>query len=99
MTAYLVTLCDITDWSDELRRYVDISAALLKEHGGEYLTRGKAETVYEGEFMKDKLLITARFPSMEALRAFRESEHYLTQVKPMRDGTGIYDMGAWEERK
>jgi uncharacterized protein (DUF1330 family) len=98
VTAYLVTLCDITDWSDDLRRYVEISAALLKEHGGSYLTRGQAETVYEGEYMQGKTLITARFPSMAALKAFRESEHYLSHVKPMRDGTGIYDMGAWEER-
>lgn len=98
MAAYLVTLCDITDWSDDLRRYIDISAQLLKEHGGGYLTRGVADTVYEGEYMKGKLLITARFSSMEALKAFRESDHYLQNVKPMRDGTGIYDMGAWEER-
>lgn len=98
MAAYLVTLCDITDWSDDLKRYIEISAALLAEHGGSYLTRGAADTVYEGEYMKNKLLITARFPSMDALKGFRESEHYAQNVKPLRDGTGIYDMGAWEER-
>jgi hypothetical protein len=33
---------------------------------------------------------------MERLRAFYESEEYQKNLKPLRDGTGVYDIAAFE---
>jgi uncharacterized protein (DUF1330 family) len=52
--------------------------------------------VYEGEFLKGKSVVVSRFPSMERLRAFYESEEYQKNLKPLREGTGIYDLAAFE---
>ena len=40
MSVYLVTICEITNFSEALTEYADISAKLIEEHGGLYVVRG-----------------------------------------------------------
>jgi uncharacterized protein (DUF1330 family) len=41
------------------------------------------------------VLIVTQFPSRENAEAFWNSEEY-QKIKPMREGTGIYDIGIFE---
>jgi uncharacterized protein (DUF1330 family) len=94
--AYIVTIVDLTSITDDFKRYSAGAAALSKQFGGEYLVRGKAAKVYEGDFLAGKSVVVSRFPTMEQLKAFLESEDYQKNLKPLRAGTGIYDIGAFE---
>ena len=37
MSVYLVSICEITNFSEALSEYADISAKLIEEHGGHYV--------------------------------------------------------------
>lgn len=96
MPAYILSVCEITKVTDEFKRYTQLSAELSKKYGGEYVIRGKAAANLEGSGLAGKAVVLSRFPSMEQLKAFYESEEYQTQVKPLRAGTGIYDIASFE---
>ena len=97
MAAYLMSLCKVTNPHDNFKKYVKISEDMLKEHGGRYIVRGPADSIYEGEYLTGVVVIIAEFPSMEKLKGFIDSEKYQKDVKPLREGSGIYDIGAYEE--
>ncbi len=92
MAAYLVAICDITDYTDGLWEYHHKSEAYIKELNGKYLFRGKIDKVYEGDYLKDKLFIIVEFDSEETLAKFRESDYYCNEVMPLREGTGTFEM-------
>ena len=96
MPAYIVTVVELTQMTEDFKRYAAGAAALSKQYGGEYLVRGKAARVYEGAFLSGKSVVVSRFPNMERLQAFIESEEYQKNLKPLRAGTGSYDIGAFE---
>ena len=95
MTAYIVSVCKVTNPHDNFKKYLKLSEDLLKAHGGTYVVRGKAETVYEGDQLKDRVVIISSFPSMEALKGFVESDAYKKDIAPLRADSGIYDIGAF----
>lgn len=96
MPAYILTVVELKNVTEDFKRYSAQAAALSKQFGGEYLVRGKAAQVYEGELFAGKSVVLSRFPSMDQLKAFYESDEYQKNLKPLRAGTGIYDIGAWE---
>ena len=96
MPAYILSVVDLKTVTEDFKRYSAGSAALSKQFGGEYLIRGKAAKVYEGELFAGRSVVLSRFPSMEQLKAFYESDEYQKNLKPLRAGTGLYDIGAWE---
>ena len=95
MSVYLVSVCEITNMSNELKEYAQQSAELIKKFGGSYVTRGSASEVYEGEMLANKSVIITRFPDIESLHAFWESVEY-SVIKPKREGTGIYNIGVYQ---
>ena len=95
MSVYLVSVCEITNMSNELKEYAQQSAELIKKFGGSYVTRGAASEVYEGEMLANKSVIITKFPDVESLHAFWESVEY-SAIKPKREGTGIYNIGVYE---
>jgi len=95
MAAYIVAVCEITNISDELKEYAAKSAEITAKHGGEYIVRGPASEVVEGELLMGKSIIITRFPDMEALKAFHHGEEYAA-VKHLREGTGTYDIALFE---
>ncbi len=96
MPAYILSVCEITNVNDAFKRYTQLSAELSKKYGGEYVIRGKAAAVHEGTALVGKAIVLSRFPSMEQLNAFYNSDEYQKNVKPLRAGTGIYDIAAYE---
>ena len=95
MSVYLVSVCEITNMSNELKEYAQQSAELIKKFGGSYVIRGAASEVYEGEMLANKSVIITRFPDIESLHAFWESVEY-SVIKPKREGTGIYNIGVYQ---
>jgi len=96
MPAYILSVVEITQVTEDFKRYSAGAAALSKQFGGEYLIRGKPVKVYEGTLFNSKSVVVSRFPSMEQLKAFYESDEYQKNLKPLRANTGIYDIASFE---
>jgi len=94
MAAYQVAICHITNPTPEMKTYAETSAKIVAEMGGEYLVRGPAVEIKEGEFLKGKVLLITTFPTMEQMKAFWASEEY-NAIKHLREGTGTYDVAIY----
>ncbi len=95
MSVYLVSICEITNFSEALSEYADVSAKLIEENGGHYVVRGPINKVVEGSLLDGKTAIIAKFPNKECIDNFWASEEYQS-IKHKREGTGIYDIGIFE---
>lgn len=95
MSAYIISVCEITKPGPGLKDYAEQSARLIGKFGGSYVVRGKPAKVLSGENWQRQMLIITQFPSRENAEAFWNSEEY-QKIKPMREGTGIYDIGIFE---
>ncbi len=96
MPVYLVSVCRITHPGPTLKTYAEKSAQLIARHGGRYLARGKPVEVVSGELFADRVLIIAEFPDRAHFEAFYYSDEYQKDCKPLREGTGIYDIGLFD---
>ena len=94
MSVYLVSVCEITNMSDNLKLYAQQSAELIKKYGGSYVVRGPSVEVLEGVQLNNKSLIIAEFPDIASIKAFLEGDNYQA-IRHLRDGTGIYDIGTF----
>lgn len=96
MAAYILSVVQFTNMTPQLKEYAQKSAALAKRHGGRYVIRGKTLEMLEGTGFEGKSVVLLEFPTMEQLTAFVKGDEYQKTVKPMRAGTGIYDIGIFE---
>jgi uncharacterized protein (DUF1330 family) len=96
MPAYLVSVVEITNPTPGFKKYAEESAKLLKQFGGKYLARGKATTILSGDLYQKKVLVIAEFPSVDAINSFYNSDAYQKDCKPLREGTGVYDIGIFD---
>lgn len=96
MPAYIVSLCEFTNLTPGLKEYAKRSADLVREHGGRYIVRGKPLENVEGDKFAGKSMVIVEFPTMEKLRAYLKNDEYQTEVKPLRQGTGVYDISVYE---
>ena len=96
MPAYLVAIARVDNWTDSFQQYADQAADLTAEHGASYVIRGEPETLYEGDLFGDRVMVISRWPSVEAAKAFWESDQYQQKIKPLRDDTGVYDVAIFE---
>ncbi len=96
MPAYIVSLCEFTNLTPSLKEYAQRSADLVHKHGGKYIVRGKPVENLEGDKMPGKSMVIVEFPSMENLHAYLKGDEYQRNVKPLRKGTGIYDIAVYE---
>ena len=60
--------------------YLDAAMKTAAEHGGEYLARGGATTVLEGDWEPERMVII-QFPTMQDLRAWYDSDEYQKWAK------------------
>ena len=97
MAAYMVALAKITNFKPELKEYAQRSAAEMKKHGGVYIVRGPAADNVDGTILADMSAIVAEFPSMEDLQAYVKGDEYVNNIKPLREGTGEYHIGFYNE--
>ena len=96
MPAYLVSVVEVTNPTPGFRQYAEKSAQLIHQHGGRYIVRGKAARILSGDLYQKKVVIVAEFPSIDNINAFWESDAYQKDCKPLREGSGIYDIGVFE---
>lgn len=92
MSAYMIVITRVISaegWAPYQSQVVDCIAA----HGGVYVVRRATPEVLEGGFGADRMTIF-RFPSMEAIRAFWNSDDYANRIRPLRDGLGLLDVLA-----
>jgi len=60
--------------------YLDAAMRTAGEHGGEYIARGGATTVLEGDWEPERMVII-EFATMEDLRSWYDSEEYQKWAK------------------
>lgn len=96
MPAYILSVIEVTNPGPNLKKYSEESARLARQHGGKYVLRGKSANVVSGNLLANKVVVMLEFPSMEHLNAFYTSDAYQKDCKPLREGTGIYDIGFFE---
>lgn len=96
MPAYILSVVEVTNPGPRFKQYAEESARLAKSHGGRYVIRGKASQVLSGDLLGKKAVILLEFPTMEKLQGFYTSSEYQNDCKPLREGTGIYDIGFFE---
>jgi uncharacterized protein (DUF1330 family) len=74
MAAYLIVDLDVHDPS-AFEQYKAAVPALISKHGGEYLVRGGALEVIEGNW-QPKRLVLLRFPDRRSAKAFLDDPDY-----------------------
>lgn len=99
MPIYQVAIVKVTNRTPSFMEYVQKSAELLAKHGAEYVVRGPADTVLEGEYLAGKSVVVSRWPSMEKAKAYWNSDEYQKNIKPLRDGAGVFDVALYEAAK
>jgi uncharacterized protein (DUF1330 family) len=98
MAHYMVVIAQIPEVNDKVVEYGRKTAPLIKQYGGEYLLRGGPIKVLEGEWPAQRRMVVSKWPSLEALEAFWNSEEYQTVNRPIRAGTGKYDVAIYSDQ-
>ena len=96
MPAYILSVIEVTNPGPNLKKYSEESARLARQHGGKYVVRGKPMSVASGNLFANKVVIMLEFPTMENLTTFYNSDAYQKDCKPLREGTGIYDIAFFD---
>jgi uncharacterized protein (DUF1330 family) len=93
MAAYVIV--DV-DSNDEARaaRYRELSGPSVARHGGRFVVRGGAISVFEGTWSPRRLVVI-EFPSTDAARAWYDSDDY-AEARALRAGAGEWRMVAVE---
>ena len=96
MAGYVVSLARIDHMTEKMQEYIDKAEELITKYGGEYIIRGPAHKITEGEYLHGRAVVIAKFESVEQAEAFILSDIYVKEIKPLRDNTGIYDVSVFE---
>ncbi len=97
MAIYQVALVKLTNRTAALSEYVKKAGELVAKYGGEYVVRGPAQSVVDGDYLQGRSVVVSKWPSIEKAMEFWNSEEYQKNIKPLREGTGIYDIGFFPE--
>ena len=90
MAAYLIVESQVTD-PDKFKRYMAAAPASVLALGGEYLVRGGAMEVLEGDWHPPRLTVI-RFPSFQAAQSLYDSPEY-QHARSLREGaTACFNM-------
>ena len=73
-----------------------LSAEIVAKYGAEYVVRGPADTILEGDYLQGRSVIVSKWPSMEKVKEFWNSDDYQA-AKILREGSGVYDVGLFNE--
>jgi uncharacterized protein (DUF1330 family) len=81
MSAYIIASLEVTD-PESFAEYAANVPATIAAHGGEYLARGGASELMEGDVPVDRVVV-ARFPTVEDARTWYHSDEY-TALRKIR---------------
>lgn len=88
--AYVIVESQVTD-PEIFKRYMAAAPAAVKAFGGEYLVRGGAIDVLEGDWQPPRLTVL-KFDSAVQARAWYDSPAY-TEARALREGaTACFNM-------
>ncbi len=79
MAAFLISDVSVRD-ADAFQIYRTRAAASIAEYGGNYLVRGGAITLLEGQWAP-RTIIIVEFPNMEQARAWYSSPEYASALE------------------
>jgi len=79
MPAYIVSMMNVND-PETYKQYTDRTPAIVKKHGGKFLTRGEAFTCVEGQDY-DGRLVLLEFPSKAHVEAWFNDPDYQEAMK------------------
>lgn len=96
MSAFVVALARIDINNRNLQTYIKKSEKLAEEYGGQYIIRGPSDTIIEGDYLIDRSLVVLEFATLAKAESFFFSDSYQKEIKPLRAGTGIYDVAIYE---
>lgn len=82
MNAFLIVDTKIEN-AEEYEHYKALARPLAESHGGVYRARGGAMDVLENDLWSPTRLVIIEFPSMDAARAFMNSDAY-APIKALR---------------
>lgn len=85
-SAYIIANVRVTN-PEQYEEYKKWSTAAFKAHNAEICVRGGQVEVMEGDWQPDRVVV-AKFPSVEAAKAFYDSAEYLVARKA-REGAAI----------
>ena len=74
MAAYIIVHIEVTD-PETFETYRQQVPAIIERHGGEYLVRGGAMEVLEGDWPLPRVVVL-KFPSMDQAKAWHASAEY-----------------------
>lgn len=97
MAVYQVAIVKITNRTPGFAEYVKKSAELLAKYGAEYIVRGPAESILDGDYLAGRAVVVSKWPSLEKVKEFWNSEEYQKNIKPLREGAGVFDIGLYKE--
>ena len=96
MAGYVVAIARIDAMTDGLKEYIGKAADLSVEHGAEYVVRGPAKNVLEGDYLSGRSVVLSKFETLEKAEAYYPSDAYQKDIKPLREGSGVYDVAIFE---
>jgi len=96
---YMLVLAQLGAAPERFGPYAKAAAELITKFGGRYLVRGAPAKMLEGEYLKRVRVVLTAFPSMKIATEFWNSDAYQKDAKPLRDGTGIFDVALFAAEK
>lgn len=79
MVAYVVCQMSVHDQTT-YRKYTALTPAVVKRHGGRFLTRGDTVSTIEGDTYKERMVIL-EFPDNEAVQGWYNDPDYVAAMK------------------
>ncbi|MEO0412842.1 MAG: DUF1330 domain-containing protein [Pseudomonadota bacterium] len=73
------------------------ASKIVSRHGGEYLAVSPPTLLLEGEWPDDRGFVIERYPCKLALETMWNSDEYQNNIKPLRDGSGIYTVALFDK--
>jgi len=88
MPAYAIGRIEAKSW-EWLQAYADPVAALIRKHGGRYLTRGPAADRLEGDGELPDAIVVLEFPNVAQARAWYDDPEYARWIEHRRPHTRV----------
>jgi uncharacterized protein (DUF1330 family) len=90
MAAYVIANVKVSD-PEKYKGYQALSPGAIQSAGGEFLARGGAVTVLEGQWKPERMVV-AKFPDVAAAKAFYDSAKYVEARAKRAGATEFFNM-------
>ena len=80
---------------EKFQQYLSKTQEVARPYGAELLSRGKCDKTLTGEDRDHSLVVIVRFPSVEKLNEWHESEEYRALI-PLREDAANIKMTSYE---